>query len=48
MDGHEHEPVIGWPLSGVIAEAARLRPGRAVLPDWLDTFTGHVVAELQA
>jgi hypothetical protein len=47
IDGHEDEPVIGWPLGGLIAEAAGLRPGYAELPDWLDTFTEHVVAELQ-
>lgn len=47
MDGHQDEPVIGWPLSGVIAEATGLRPGRAELPDWLDTFTARVAAELQ-
>ncbi len=39
-------PGVGWPLSGVIAEVAGFRPGRDELPDWLDTFTEHVSAQL--
>jgi hypothetical protein len=45
IEGHEDEPVIGGPLSGVIAEAVGLRPGRAEVPDWLDPFTARVIGE---
>ena len=47
LDGDEDEPIIGWPLRGVIAEAAGLRPGRAELPDWLDSLTEQVIDQLQ-
>jgi hypothetical protein len=47
LEGEEDRPVLGWPLSGVIAEAAGLCPGHTDLPEWLDMFTQHVAEELQ-